>query len=118
LSTVPLTGDTDVRMCVTITCCGTAQVVTVSGEIDLATAPQLTRDVARVINRADESVVLDLGPVAFLDSSALHVIVDLAAHAREKDIRLTILPAHNDVHLPFVITGLDQVLPFSAAISR
>jgi anti-sigma B factor antagonist len=116
LSAPPPTPRGTDRMSVTTDRRGATHVVTVRGEVDLTTAPRLTHDVAEVIDRAQEGVVLDLGPVAFLDSAALHALVALAAHARSKDIKLTILPACDEVHLPFVVTGLDQVLPFSAAI--
>lgn len=49
--------------------------VTVSGEIDLATAPQLS---AALADRDDgeTGLVLDLRPTTFLDSSGIRVLVE------------------------------------------
>jgi anti-sigma B factor antagonist len=47
-------------------------VVTVAGEIDLATAPQLA---ACLVDAADRDVAADLSAVTFLDSSGLSALV-------------------------------------------
>ncbi len=47
-------------------------VLTVAGEIDLATAPQLA---ACLVDAADRDVAVDLSAVTFLDSSGLSALV-------------------------------------------
>ena len=56
-------------------------VITVSGEIDVATAPQLRECLHSVIAQGEATVVLDLLGVMFLDSTALGVLA-LADAAR------------------------------------
>jgi anti-anti-sigma factor len=92
--------------------CGTATIVSVSGELDLASAPGLNGALADIINNADESVVLDLTAVEFLDSAAMHAVLSIARHATAKDVRLVILPAAPPVHAPFVLAGIEDELPF------
>jgi anti-sigma B factor antagonist len=53
--------------------------VTLSGELDLATAPELEQLVTERID-AGEEVVVDLRGLEFMDSSGIRVLV--AAHAR------------------------------------
>jgi anti-anti-sigma factor len=47
-------------------------VIAVAGEIDLATAPDLSR---RVLEHRERDVVLDLSEVTFLDSSGISALV-------------------------------------------
>ena len=52
----------------------------VSGDMDLATAPVLQRAAAKL---GGGSLALDLSGVAFIDSTGLHLLVDLRrAHGR------------------------------------
>ena len=58
-------------------------VITVSGEIDVATAPQLRECLHGVIADGEATVVLDLLGVTFLDSTALGVLVGALKRCRE-----------------------------------
>ncbi len=51
--------------------------MTVTGELDLATAPRLRDACADVVARRPETVRVDLGGLAFLDSSGISVLVQL-----------------------------------------
>jgi anti-sigma B factor antagonist len=59
-------------------------VVTVAGELDVATAPEL----AQALADADGQVTVDLSATTFADPAALRVL--LAAHA--KGVRIRVLP--------------------------
>ncbi len=59
-------------------------IVIASGEIDLATSPQL-RDALLAPETRAASVVLDLREVTFIDSSGLGVIVGQQKRAQEHD---------------------------------
>jgi anti-sigma B factor antagonist len=52
------------------------EVVVVTGEVDMFTAPALREELGRV--RTDRAVVLDLCRTAFMDSSGLAVVFDAA----------------------------------------
>ena len=56
---------------------GEAVVVTVRGEVDLATAPELESCLQRAFGAAPDGVVLDLEGLTFIDSSGLRVLVAL-----------------------------------------
>lgn len=57
------------------------------GEIDVATAPLLEREVQTLWADGTEGVVLDLGAVTFFDSSALRLLLRLQALADEHERR-------------------------------
>ncbi|HEX6312142.1 MAG TPA: STAS domain-containing protein [Acidimicrobiia bacterium] len=49
--------------------------VVVTGEIDMATAPTLSRDLQAAIREHPARVLVDLSGVAFLDSSGINALV-------------------------------------------
>ena len=57
-------------------------VVTVSGEIDIATGPKLREGLLGAIGRYGARLALDLGGVTFMDCAGLNVL--LAAHRRAR----------------------------------
>jgi anti-anti-sigma factor len=85
---------------------GEPLVVTVRGEVDLATAPELETAVNQAFEAADGSVLLDLGAMSFIDSSGLRVLVALSNDARARGATLTLrnVPRHAERILD--LTGL------------
>jgi anti-sigma B factor antagonist len=51
-------------------------VIAVSGELDLATAPQLREACAKAVQSAAGTVRIDVGGLTFLDSSGISVLVE------------------------------------------
>jgi anti-anti-sigma factor len=85
--------------------------VTLSGELDMATAPQLEDTLFRAACDS-VAVILDLGELEFMDSTGLHVI--LCGHARlaEANCRLVLIAGGHQVQRIFEITGTDHQLEF------
>jgi len=90
--------------------------ITVSGEVDLATSPQLDTAVIAAIDSGNSSVVIDLTDVTFMDSSGLGVIVRALKRCREAENDLDLVITNERVLKVFGITGLDQVIPIHASI--
>ena len=90
--------------------------ITVSGEVDLATSPQLDTAVIAAIDSGNSSVVIDLTDVSFMDSSGLGVIVRALKRCREAENDLDLVITNERVLKVFGITGLDQVIPIHASI--
>lgn len=80
-------------------------VVSVTGEIDLATAPQLLQEVLEAINTPSD-VVLDLRAVEFFDASGISVLVEAAAKADNAAVRLTLRAPSRPVCRVLEILGL------------
>ena len=91
----------------------TALVVTVAGEIDLATVDRLRAAVCAGFDdlRDGEILVIDLTKVTFLASQGLQVLVDvtLAAEQRREPLRIVVDHARPVIR-PIQTTGLDEVL--------
>lgn len=71
-------------------------VVRLRGELDLATAPELQRELLGILERPVSSLTLDLGELTFLDSSGLGALYRTrqAADAGSIELRLEAVPAH------------------------
>lgn len=88
-------------------CTGTTIRLTVSGELDIATARHLREHTSRQLAGPTEIVVLDLTDVSFIDSTGLHALLDAAA---QDDGRLRIVPSPVCLRL-FDIAGVRDRLP-------
>jgi anti-anti-sigma factor len=84
-------------------------VATVSGEVDMLTAPSLRTVVLAEL--ADCAVlVIDLTKVAFLGSAGLAVLVEASHEAQRRQVELRLVATGRSVRRPLEITGLDEVL--------
>ncbi len=88
-------------------------VISLAGELDLATAPELERELQRVEASAAESIVLDLSGLTFMDSTGLILILRAEARSRSDSNRLLLRRGPDNVQRVFTITGMDGVLPFA-----
>jgi anti-sigma B factor antagonist len=91
-------------------------VIAVSGEIDVATAPQLRECLHRVIAQGEATVVLDLLRVSFLDSTALGVLVGALKRCRELGGDLHVVVADPRIVKIFEITGLTNVFTIADSL--
>lgn len=82
------------------------------GEIDSATAPELAAALRQVAVSGARRVVIDLHGVTFLDASELHVLAEAASDARREGVDFGVMRPSLDIWSMFVLTGLDEVLPF------
>ena len=83
-------------------------VVEVSGDLDLATAPQLRDAGLRALGIEPTRVVIDLTDVTFIDSSGLGVLVLLRRKARTHRSELVLVPSDR-VDAVLRISGLEHV---------
>ena len=81
-------------------------VISIAGELDLATAPQLKWRLVDAIEAGLGAIVVDLGDVTFMDSTALGVLVGVR-RGLDAGARLAIVCTHPGVLNIFQIAGLD-----------
>lgn len=94
---------------------GTAH-VRLAGELDLATSGGLSRELRFAIS-AFARVVLDLGAVAFIDSTGLSAILGATAEARERGRLLELeLPLPPQASRLIEIAGVGPRLRFTGAV--
>lgn len=83
-------------------------VVRASGEIDVATAPQIESQLISMID-GGSSVALDLAEVTFIDSSGLRALVTARQRAEEKAVAFSLAGRSAAVERLLQVTGLDAV---------
>ena len=85
-------------------------VVSVTGELDLYSAPQLETELAGLHDKNVRTVVVDLTECEFIDSTALALLVKANKRLGAAQARFSIVTADRNIRKIFEITGLDRVL--------
>lgn len=87
--------------------------VTPTGELDLASAPELERTIMEAVDRGDD-VLLDLRALEFCDSSGIRVLLQVAEAARSdgRGLRIVRPPEGGPVDRILVVAGVDRGLDF------
>ena len=84
-------------------------VVTATGEIDLASAPGLEREIFAALDRHPSLLVVDLAGVAFVDSSGVNALVQAARRAGD-DTKLVLRSPSEACRRVFEATRLGDIL--------
>ncbi|HWD08089.1 MAG TPA: STAS domain-containing protein [Actinomycetota bacterium] len=86
-----------------------AEVVRVSGELDIASSPALREELTEVAH-GGRNVVLDMGDLAFMDSTGLSVIIAALKRLREHSLNLILCAPQPAVRRTLEICGLDNII--------
>jgi anti-sigma B factor antagonist len=84
-------------------------VISVSGEIDLFTAPEFKQRVAAPIDAGRSHIVVDLSATTFIDSSSLGVLIGAHRRLKLRGGSLVVVCDNEAIVKTFRITGLDGV---------
>ena len=84
-------------------------VVSVRGEVDLATGPEFERALGAVPEDGVESVIVDLTDCSFMDSTGLHLLTCTQRRFESSGGRVAVVSANRSVLRGFGLTGLDEV---------
>ena len=87
------------------------QIVSVTGELDIATAEQAYSYISEVIDARPAPVTVDLSGLTFCDASGLGVLARIARHAREAGRQLMLTSARPSLLKIMRLTGLDRAFP-------
>ena len=88
---------------------GGMHVVSVTGEVDLATGPELERALLALPDAGVASVMVDLTGCSFMDSNGLHLLTRTRRRLDRSGGRLAVVSANPSVLRVFEITRLDQL---------
>jgi len=89
--------------------------ISLAGELDLAGAPQLQERLEAAECKRPARLVVDLGRLAFIDSTGLRLLLQADARARERGCELVLRPGEPSVQRVFEVTGALDVLRFEGA---
>ena len=89
-------------------------VISLTGEVDLYTAPEFKQQLLEVINQGAKEVVVDFSNTTFIDSTTLGVLVGGVKRLRPDGGKLSIVCSDRNITKIFEITGLNRVFPIHA----
>jgi anti-sigma B factor antagonist len=93
---------------------GEASVVSVAGELDLASSPTLEAELQRVSASDIPLVIVDLSQLEFMDSTGLSVLVRAHQRAEENGQRFGLINGSQQVQRLLTLTGVAERLTLSA----
>lgn len=91
------------------TAAGGWTVLTATGEIDVAAAPEFREQLVDLIEAGATELVVDLEGVDFIDSTGLGVLVGAVRRARSADGDVRLVCTNSRLLKVFDVTGLDEV---------
>jgi anti-sigma B factor antagonist len=97
---------------------GEVAVVTVAGELDMATAPQLQQEVSRLVDAGQTNLVFDLADVTFCDSTGLSVFVRARNRCEAAGGEVRLAAPQRAVQRILEVSGLVEVLHTYPTVSE
>ncbi len=93
-------------------------VISLTGEVDLYTAPEFKEQLVDIIGKGASTVVVDLTETTFIDSTTLGVLVGGVKRLRPEGGQLVLVCSDRNITKIFEITGLDKVFPIHATLAE
>jgi anti-anti-sigma factor len=87
---------------------GRTAVISLAGELDLASSPELEEKLARLEESEPTVLVIDLRELAFMDSTGLSVLVRAHKKAQERGQRFGLVRGSHQVQRLLTLTGVAE----------
>ncbi|MDQ6834821.1 MAG: STAS domain-containing protein [Actinomycetota bacterium] len=87
------------------------RVFRVAGEVDFDVAPELKKRLIGRVDAGDRQLIVDLSAVAFIDSTAIGVLVATLKRLRDAGGSLLVVCDNEDIRSIFETVGLESVIP-------
>jgi anti-anti-sigma factor len=95
-----------------------ADVLSVIGDVDLASAPRLVTCASDVLRRGATTLVLDLREVAFMDSAGLAALLNVLRRASAADTELILAEVQPQVSRLLADTRMDRQFTVVASVEQ
>ena len=98
---------------------GKIRVGTVDGDVDLASAHDLSAEILRAVPSEADGLVLDLSAVRYLDSTGVSMLLDIHRSLDARRQRFSVvLPKTSHLWRLFEITGLPSILRIGETLAE
>lgn len=97
---------------------GDALILTLSGEVDLHSSPELRATMSELVQHAKPRVILDLSQVPYMDSSGVGTLVEAKRLVEREEAQLILVNPQQRVMGVFEITHLDRFFTICASIDE
>lgn len=85
-------------------------IVTIAGEVDIYTAPQLKQALLPLTKEEGNRLEIDLGNVGYMDSTGLGVFISVLKSAKAHNSEFKLKNLQDRVERLFTITGLTDII--------
>jgi anti-sigma B factor antagonist len=94
--------------------------LTVRGDLDIATAPQLGQAVDALLGSGLDALIVDLTPTTFLDSSGARELMRMSRQATAAGVTLHVVAPRSNgpVRLTIDLLDLGQLVPIVTSMSE
>lgn len=93
-------------------------VVSLHGELDVASAPAARERLISLVNEGSTHLVLDLEGLDFIDSTGLGSIISALKRARTNGGDLRLVCTQSRIRRLFEITALDKAFPLHSSLNE
>ncbi|GAB3959986.1 anti-sigma factor antagonist BldG [Actinoallomurus acanthiterrae] len=93
-------------------------ILTISGELDIATTAVLCDRIAAVLDDTTLPVIIDLSRVSFCDASGLTMLLAVRRRADAHGCAVALAGPRPNVRKLLRITGLDRVFPIHSTLAQ
>lgn len=87
--------------------------IALAGEMDLANAADVERELLRAESTNATKIVVDLSELTFMDSTGIRLLITAHARSRAGGDRLALVRPPARVFRVLCIAGVDELLPFA-----
>jgi len=88
---------------------GGAAILSVRGDVDALTAPELTQAIVAALDKGPSTVIVDLSDVAFLASAGMSVLVE-AQERVSASAKLLVVADGSATSRPIKMVGIDKIV--------
>jgi anti-anti-sigma factor len=98
---------------------GELAVVELSGEVDMANADRVRRELVAAVPHDCRAMVLDLRSVSYLDSAGIRMLFDVSEQLAERGATVAVsVPADASMRRILAITRLDTLVPVRDSVDE
>ena len=96
---------------------GDAVIATLKGEVDISNASSVKDGLLRSVPNTATALVLDLTDTAYVDSSGVRLIFELAERLRSRGQKLAlVVPDDSMIKRVLLLTEVQQAVPMSTSV--
>jgi anti-sigma B factor antagonist len=107
-------GSAITRLAVQEIVAGGAHTLLLSGELDMASSPELHEHARRLCTNGTRAITLDLSGLTFIDVRGLRAILDVRELSQRHGYELRLIAGASHIQRLFELTGILDALPFGA----
>ncbi len=91
---------------------GDEVVVALNGELDTVTTAQMGEELNRIIEMANNQLIIDCKDLEYISSSGLRFFMQLKRHSEQQNGTVTLINMNQDVKEVFRISGFHHIFNF------